>query len=350
MNENEPLSHLELFQELETGFAERAGEIFRTVINLETTLSLAELLRADAEALQALGEDELVLVEVPAVKGLDGRICFLLEKALTAKVVDFMIMGDGEVEFMPEEHLDGIVEAVNQLISAEFNQLSERLGVGLRCEVQPARLIPAEELRGAFEGWILARFELQIEGQPAFPLVKLYQPELYDRLGEMLGGGAPVAEDETGGDAAADAEAEGEASPQGAESEEGADAGPATGPAEEGTEAKEVRKAQFTDFGPSAARREASLEDVSASLGRLMDLELPVVIELGRTKMLVKDVVELAPGSVVELNKLVGEPVDLFVNGKRFAQGEVVVIDENFGVRITELVSVEERRKEINQA
>ncbi|MBN2227396.1 MAG: flagellar motor switch protein FliN [candidate division Zixibacteria bacterium] len=79
----------------------------------------------------------------------------------------------------------------------------------------------------------------------------------------------------------------------------------------------------------------------------LMDVELPVSIELGRTRMNVADILVLGPGSVVELDKLVGEPVDLLVNQKIVARGEVVVVDENFGLRITQLVSPEERVKNL---
>jgi flagellar motor switch protein FliN len=79
------------------------------------------------------------------------------------------------------------------------------------------------------------------------------------------------------------------------------------------------------------------------NLDLLMDVDLPVAIELGRTKMAISDILALGPGSVVELNKLAGEPVDLLVNNKVVARGEVVVIDENFGLRITQLITPEER-------
>jgi flagellar motor switch protein FliN/FliY len=77
----------------------------------------------------------------------------------------------------------------------------------------------------------------------------------------------------------------------------------------------------------------------------LMDVDLPISIELGRTKMSISDILALGPGSVVELNKLAGEPVDLLVNYKVVAKGEVVVVDENFGLRITQLMTPEERLK-----
>ncbi len=77
----------------------------------------------------------------------------------------------------------------------------------------------------------------------------------------------------------------------------------------------------------------------------LMDINLPVSIELGRTKMSIAEILAIGPGAVVELNKLAGEPVDVLVNQKLVAKGEVVVIDENFGVRITQLMTPEERLK-----
>lgn len=78
---------------------------------------------------------------------------------------------------------------------------------------------------------------------------------------------------------------------------------------------------------------------------RLLDVSLNVSVELGRKQMQIKEILELGPGKIVELDKLAGEPVDLMVNGKLLARGEVVVVDENFGVRITELVDPKDRIK-----
>lgn len=75
----------------------------------------------------------------------------------------------------------------------------------------------------------------------------------------------------------------------------------------------------------------------SESFEFLQDLEMNVYIELGRTKMPIKDILELERGYVIELNKLASEPVDIFVNNKKIAEGEVVVVDKHFGIRITTL-------------
>ena len=87
----------------------------------------------------------------------------------------------------------------------------------------------------------------------------------------------------------------------------------------------------------------ASQEAAPANLGLLYDVPLNVTVELGRTKKTVREVLELSQGSIIELDKLAGEPVDIYVNQQRIARGEVVVIEENFGVRVTEIIQPHER-------
>jgi len=94
-------------------------------------------------------------------------------------------------------------------------------------------------------------------------------------------------------------------------------------------------------------RRDSGNNGYPPNIEMLLDISLPVTIELGRTHMQIKNILELGHGSIVELDKLAGEPVDILVNDKVIARGEVVVIDENFGVRITSLVGMEERIKSL---
>ena len=98
-----------------------------------------------------------------------------------------------------------------------------------------------------------------------------------------------------------------------------------------------VQPAQFQAFddGLSAAEKK--------NIGLIMDLPLQVTVELGRTNKLIKDVLEFGTGSIIELDKLAGDPVDILVNGKAIAKGEVVVIDESFGVRITDIIHPSKR-------
>lgn len=82
---------------------------------------------------------------------------------------------------------------------------------------------------------------------------------------------------------------------------------------------------------------------VPQNIDFLLDVTLNIAVELGRTKMTIKEVLSLGPGSVVELDKAAGEPVDMRVNDRLMAKGEVVVIDDRFGVRVTDIISPSQR-------
>lgn len=118
----------------------------------------------------------------------------------------------------------------------------------------------------------------------------------------------------------------------------------------------DVPTSQFVSNVPEVARAGAAgfsplppfgtsrpVESESHGLDLLMDIPLDISVELGRTRMVVKEVVDLGVGSIVEIEKSAGEPVDIMVNGRLVARGEVVVIEDNFGVRITEILNPHER-------
>ena len=88
-------------------------------------------------------------------------------------------------------------------------------------------------------------------------------------------------------------------------------------------------------------------EDGEVNVDLIMDLPLEMVVELGRTKMLINDLLQIGQGSVIELNTQVGEALDILVNGKLVARGEVVVVKDKFGVRITEVLSTIERIQQL---
>lgn len=90
---------------------------------------------------------------------------------------------------------------------------------------------------------------------------------------------------------------------------------------------------------PSQAASAQPAQNAGSNIDMLMDVSLNVTVELGRTKMALRQILDLQQGSVVELDRLAGEAVDIFVNDRPVAMGEVVVVDDKFGVRITELVS-----------
>ncbi|MFQ6112290.1 MAG: flagellar motor switch protein FliN [Nitrospinota bacterium] len=97
----------------------------------------------------------------------------------------------------------------------------------------------------------------------------------------------------------------------------------------------------------SGASAEAEEEAPPRSLDFILDIPLEVTVELGRTKMLINDLLQLGQGSVIELSKLVGEPLEILVNQKLVARGEVVVVNEKFGIRLTDIISPMERIEQL---
>jgi len=103
-----------------------------------------------------------------------------------------------------------------------------------------------------------------------------------------------------------------------------------------------IQPVDFASFEPAPV-----VEAETRNLNMLLDIPLQVTVELGRTKRSVQDILSLSSGSIIELDKLAGEPVDILVNNKLIAKGEVVVIDENFGVRVTDIISQSDRLKKL---
>ncbi len=112
-----------------------------------------------------------------------------------------------------------------------------------------------------------------------------------------------------------------------------------------GTLYAQASQAQFKDM-TDVARRPSS-DGSKRELDFILDIPLDVSVELGRTRLLINELLQLGQGSVVELNKLAGEPLEIFVNGKLVARGEAVVINEKFGVRLTDIISPMERVKQL---
>ena len=108
---------------------------------------------------------------------------------------------------------------------------------------------------------------------------------------------------------------------------------------------KTVDKPQFDEMEPAVT--DPGFPALDPKFELLYDLQLPISIELGRTNMLIRDILRLSRGSVIEFDKLVSEPVDVLINGKKVAEGEVVVIDKHFGIRVTTLISPSERLRSV---
>ncbi len=322
-----------VLKDIESGYASSSATILQTVINRDVSMEYVASRLLDEELIQEMAE-EMVGLTWECRTGPPGNVAMLLDKELTARIVDLMIMGDGNVEFMPEEHMDGIVEALGQMQDSWQKEIASRSEHEVDFSAGKPELLSRADIAQNFEGQIALSFRIAIKGLPEYIVFKFYPRKTLQWFLKTLGSSVSVPEEEA----------------------------PATDTGEKAAPAAtdEVRGAEFPEFSEPPARMESEIatsadEAPGATVNGdkvsiIMDLELPIAIELGRTKMLIRDLVQLGPGSIIELNKHSDEPVDLYINEKKFARGEVVVIDENFGVRITEILKIEERLQHLAEA
>jgi flagellar motor switch protein FliN/FliY len=109
--------------------------------------------------------------------------------------------------------------------------------------------------------------------------------------------------------------------------------------------ADQVAPASFQNFSPATA----SLTGAGNDINMILDIPVQLTVELGRTRIPIKHILQLAQGSVVELEALAGEPMDVLVNGYLIAQGEVVVVNDKFGIRLTDIVTPSERMRRLSR-
>ena len=313
-------------QEIANIVAEESGVVLSTLLDKKIDIKQQSAAGADQEALGSDFPDEIVIVECPFATGFDATNYFLFNKPLVAKLSDLMMMGDGTAEFS-EDHIDAIQEGVNQMMGAAATALSTRLNKSVDFQPSSAKVSTLADAGLDLDNLTAVNYEIEIEGKPEGKIALLIPYSVIKEATAALGGevaaGEEVAADTGLEMGLAGLEAPAEAEAKGPEATE-----TGVGP----------RPGGYFDMFDLGEREKERLE-------LLLDVKLDVSIELGRTKMLVRDILELGPGSVVELDKMAGETVDLLINDKKLAEGEVVVVDENFGVRITHLVSMEERIK-----
>jgi flagellar motor switch protein FliN/FliY len=275
------------------------------------------------DLLQPLAEGNVfILFRLPALT--ESAIAGVIANPLALDISQRM-MGQEGAEEMNDALLSALNEAFNNVLGAFDTALKDEFGVEVEhsdtkfLEGDPSEQLQAEAgMTADTEIWgiILPVTIDQTSGNMILLLTDACATELAGKHPSLKA--APT-----------------ETAP--AEEAASAPAGPAEAPAAAPTEAGEAPAARFEDLTPRATTGE------SKGIDLILDVPLSVAVELGRKKLSVKDILGLVPGSLVELDKLAGEPVDLLVNGKLFAKGEVVVIDENFGVRVSSIVTPKER-------
>ena len=282
-----------------------------------------------------------LIVEVGYTIGIEGNNVLAIQAQDAAIIADLMMGGDGtnpDTE-INEIAMSAVGEAMNQMMGTVATSLSTMFNKKIDISPPKVNLIDfgsedkVTELVGKDDPVVRTSFRMEVDGLIDSEIMQILPVPVAKEMVEALTSGA-TGEAEPAPEPAAPAPA-----PTPAPAAAPAPAAGLYGTAMQPHVATNVpvQSAQFTPLNAQPVQ----VND--ANIGLILDVPLEITVELGRTRKSIKDILELTNGSIVELDKLAGEPVDIQVNGKFLAKGEVVVIDENFGVRITEIASPAER-------
>jgi flagellar motor switch protein FliN/FliY len=301
-------------------------------------------------------------VTVGYTEGLNGRNVFVLARRDCSVIVDLMMGGDGSnpSDELDELQISGVGEAMNQMMGSAATALASMVGRKVDLTTPEIRLLDAEqgaELGLDHDGPVVrVSFDLTIGSLLQTEIMQILPVDFARQLVASLVG--PLSAEPDAADAAPvpppgvdEAPVEALTAATAAPALEAAPAAPPPAPAPDGNDRRlhpvppppppTVRPAAFPSLD------EFPQGPVQGDIGLLLDVPLQVTVELGRTQLRIRNVLELVPGSIIELEKLSGEPVDVLVNGRQIARGEVVVIDEEFGVRITDIASRAARLRDV---
>lgn len=291
----------ELFQKVGSAFAESMASVFSMLTGRDFQLKSAPGALLDPAAVAALHSAPTVLVKANYQKGLSGTLFFTLPLKEGTMLVDLMLGGDGApAEELVGDSKDALAETFNQVMGSANQTLSDLAGetlaianVDILALSPEAAAFAAELGDGSFQALDLPTTQESL----STTLHLLFPEALFQQLKRKLG------------------LAEAPAPPP-----------PAAAPAQPAAPAHRAPVAA----GPPPD---------SGNLDLLLDIQLPVVVRMGQTEMQMGELLKLTPGAILELNRSADAPVELLVNGKLIAKGEVVVVDGNFAFRITEIES-----------
>jgi flagellar motor switch protein FliN/FliY len=280
--------------------------------------------------------EEVVQIILNFSGGLAGSHSYLFAPAMATTVAG-MMMGQEGVE-LNEAALSALEEAGNTMAGSEATAISDKVGIDVGTEPGESRTVAANNVEVPEGEFAKVTYPVTVEGQEPSELIELFDMGIVTR---MAGGGG--GEQEVIGDADADELG-------GLFGDAGGDDQSLFGGGTEQTQMSmssggnpNVQSVQFPSLGVGAGVQSAD----QGNIGLLMDVYMEMTVELGRTRKLIRDILGMGEGTIIELDKLAGEPVDILVNHKLIAKGEVVVIDENFGVRVTEIVDPMDRVSEM---
>ncbi|MBE5902784.1 MAG: flagellar motor switch phosphatase FliY [Pseudobutyrivibrio sp.] len=333
-----------------------------SLVNKKVEISTPVVSETDWAGLAAGYDKSCVVVRIGYTKGLDGSNILVLKEDDVKVITDLMMGGDGtnidgEIS---ELHLSAISEAMNQMMGASATSLSSMLNKMV--DISPpnatltdlATIDPGEIDEFLNQNFVRIAFKMEIGDLVNSEMMQLYPISLAKEMCAAVLNNMETDSNSTVDDGVAPTPAPAPAAaapaPEPAPAPAAAGAAPPPMPQMDPNMMQgqpmmappymyapqptvNVQPAQFTPFGPGF-----SAQFAQENIDLILDVPLEVTVELGRTNKTIQDILDFAPGTIIELNKIAGEPIDVLVNGKYVAKGEVVVIEESFGVRITEII------------
>lgn len=285
-----------------------AATALSTILNKQVTIAEPHVNEVSPDKITADIPGAAIVVEVEYAGGIKGPTYIVFLKDHGARIADLMMGGDGTTppEEINELYLGALGEALEQMIESSAASLSSSLGKTVTAAKPKIKVvdfqkgIPKELPVFKEDKVIKIDYNLTLGDLTEGKLVQLLPLNIAKPIVSAVMGEAPTKEPKP-------------------------------------TFAPGVHPVQFARLKPTEPTQ------LPANLKLLMDVPMNVSVEIGRKKMTLKNILDLGTGSIVELEKMANEPVDILVNGKLIAKGGVVVIDDNFGVRITDIVTPEER-------
>lgn len=362
-----------------------------SLVNRKVNITTPVVHLANWESMISEYEKPCVFIQIKYTQGLEGSNILILKEHDVKVITDLMMGGDGSNidGELGELHLSAISEAMNQMMGSAATSLSSMLGMMIDISPPQASLVDLTdfkkpgEIASFLDGtFCKISFAMQIGDLVDSKILQLYPIDfaksLYDTfINQQMGGMSESAPTASASKEAAPAPQPQNNNPvQTAPMQDAAGMGmpqmpqmgmgmpqmgmpqmgmgmpqmgmpqmgmpqmgmgmPQMGMPQMGMsqmpQMSNVQPAQFQNFTESFGA--ATPENI----GLIMDVPLEVTVELGRTSKSISEILEFAPGTIIELDKIVGEPIDVLVNGKFVAKGEVVVIEESFGIRVTEII------------
>lgn len=277
-------------------------------------------------------------VSVGYSDGIHGKNLLILKEYDAAVITDVMMGGDGHIEWeetstLSEIHFSAISEIMNQMIGSAATAMSNMLGKPVNITPPHADMIDIDgdvsELMDHSRLLIRTSFDMEIEGVLNSKLLQIMPLDLAKELVRtQLESAAPTVQDTLPARSASSVPVAPPQTPKPAPK-------PKAPPMTQHQPMVSVQQAVMPDF--DMVDMQSSNSNDLGNLELINDIPLQVTVELGRTHKSLMEVMHFGVGTIIVLDRMAGEPVDVIVNGKRIARGEVVVIDENYGVRINEI-------------